>query len=374
MINRKLTVTLKKLPHNNKAIIILGARQVGKTTVLQKLFKNKEKVIFLNGDEPDTKEMLTGANSVQISQLFLNYNIIVIDEAQMIPDIGIVMKLITDYVKGKKLYISGSSSLELANITNEPLTGRKYEFNLFPLSFQEMVDHHGLIMEKRMINTRLIFGYYPEIVTTPGGEIRLLKNLAGSYLYKDILSFGQIKKPVILDKLLKLLAHQVGNEVSFYELSQNLGVDKETVERYIDLLEKAFIIFKLNALSRNVRNEIKKGKKIFFYDNGIRNSLIGNFLPWEKRTDKGALWENFIISERIKKTTYDEFYGNHYFWRTTQRQEIDLIEEKDGMFSVFEFKVNPRKSSKIPLTFSKSYDVSTYEVINPNNLEKILLD
>ena len=374
MINRKLTTTLKKLPHNNKAIIILGARQVGKTTVLQKLFNNKEKVIFLNGDEPDTKEMLTGANSVQLSQLFSNYITIVIDEAQMVPDIGIVMKLITDYVKDKKLYISGSSSLELANITNEPLTGRKYEFNLFPLSFQEMVDHHGLILEKRMINTRLIFGYYPEIVTTPGDEIRPLKNLAGSYLYKDILSYGQIKKPVILDKLLKLLAHQVGNEVSFLELSKTLGVDKETVERYIDLLEKAFVIFKLNALSRNVRNEIKKGKKIFFYDNGIRNSLIGNFLPWEKRTDKGALWENFIISERIKKTTYDEFYGNHYFWRTTQRQEIDLIEEKDGMFNVFEFKVNPRKYAKIPLTFSKSYNVSTYEVINPNNLEKILLD
>ena len=374
MINRILTETLKTLPQNNKAVIILGARQVGKTTVLKELFKKRKKVFFLNGDEPDTKEMLVGANSVQLSQLFANYNTIVIDEAQMIPDIGIVMKLITDYITDKKLYVSGSSSLELANITNEPLTGRKYEFNLFPLSFQEMVNHHGLMQEKRMINTRLIFGYYPEIVTSQGDEIRLLKNLAGSYLYKDILSFGQIKKPVVLDKLLKLLAHQVGNEVSFLELSQNLGVDKETVERYINLLEKAFIIFKLNALSRNVRNEIKKGKKIFFYDNGIRNSLIGNFLPWEKRTDKGALWENFIVSERIKKTTYDDFYGNHYFWRTTQKQEIDLIEEKDGMFTAFEFKVNPRKSAKLPLTFSKSYNVSTYEVVNPSNLEKILLD
>jgi len=373
MISRRLTEILSKLPQNNKAIVILGARQVGKTTVLQSMFKNEKKVIFLNGDEPDTKEMLFGSNSVQLSQLFTNSNIIVIDEAQMIPDIGIVMKLITDYLKDKKLYISGSSSLELANIINEPLTGRKYEFNLFPLSFQEMVNHHGLILEKRMINTRLVFGYYPEIVTTPGGEIRLLKNLAGSYLYKDILSFGQVKKPIILDKLLKLLAHQVGREVSFFELSRNLGVDKETVERYIDLLEKAYIIFKLNALSRNVRNEIRKGKKIFFYDNGIRNSLIGNFLPWEKRTDKGALWENFIISERIKKTTYDEFYGNHYFWRTSQRQEIDLIEEKDGLFTAFEFKVNPLKLSKIPLTFSKAYKVAKYEVVNPNNLENILL-
>ncbi len=374
MIKRKLTNVIKSIPNKNKAVTILGARQVGKTTILNNLFGKMDKVIFLNGDEPDTKEMLTGASSAQLNQLFSNFNIIIIDEAQMIPDIGIVMKLIIDYIDNKRLFVSGSSSLELANTINEPLTGRKYEFSLFPLSFQEMTDHHGLVQEKRMLYTRLVYGYYPEIVTSPGEEVSLLKNLAGSYLYKDILSFAQVKKPVILDKLLKLLAHQVGNEVSFLELSQNLGVDKETVERYIDLLEKTFIIFKLNAFSRNIRNEIKKGKKIFFYDNGIRNALIGNFLPWEKRTDKGALWENFIISERIKKTNYDDFYGDHFFWRTQQHQEIDLIEEKDGKFTAFEFKVSPLKKPKIPLTFSKSYDVASYDVISPKNLEKILLD
>lgn len=373
MIKRKLCDVIKEVANKNKVIVILGARQVGKTTVLKDLFGTNEKVIFLNGDEPDSKDMLTGVGSLQLEQMFSKFNIIVIDEAQMIPDIGIVMKLITDYVKDKRLIVSGSSALELANTINEPLTGRKYEFKLFPLSFHEMVEHHGLIKEKRMLNTRLVYGYYPEIVTSQGDEIKLLKGLAGSYLYKDILSFGQIKKPVVLDKLLKLLAHQVGNEVSYLELSQSIGIDKETVERYIDLLEKAFIIYRLNALSRNVRNEIKKSKKIFFYDNGIRNALIGNFLPWESRSDKGALWENFIIGERIKKTAYDDFYGCHYFWRTRQQQEIDLIEEVDGRFTAFEFKVNPRRTPKIPLTFSKAYDVKSFEVISPANLETILL-
>ncbi len=373
MIERNIIHLIKSETNKKKAIVILGARQVGKTTLLNNLFSKKDKVVFLNGDEPDTKDLLTGTNSLQLTQLFSNYNSIVIDEAQMIPNIGIVMKLITDYLSDKRLFVSGSSALELANTINEPLTGRKFEYILFPLSFQEMVNHHGLITEKRMLNTRLIYGYYPEIVTSQGQEIKLLKNLAGSYLYKDILSFGQIKKPVVLDKILKLLAHQVGSEVSFLELSRNVGVDKETVERYIDLLEKAFIIFRLNALSGNTRNEIKKGKKIFFHDNGIRNALIGNFLPWEKRTDKGALWENFIISERIKKTSYDGFYGSHYFWRTRQQQEIDLIEEMDGQYSVFEFKVNPRKSGKIPLTFSKAYQVAYFETISPYNLEEFLL-
>jgi len=373
MIERNIIALIKSETNKKKAIVILGARQVGKTTVLNHLFGEKEKVVFLNGDEPDTKGLLTGANSMQLTQLFSNYNIIVIDEAQMIPNIGIVMKRITDYLSDKRLFVSGSSALELANTINEPLTGRKFEFILYPLSFQEMVKHHGLINEKRMLHTRLIYGYYPEIVTNQGQEIKLLKGLAGSYLYKDILSFGQIKKPVVLDKILKLLAHQVGSEVSYLELSRNVGVDKETIERYIDLLEKAFIIFRLNALSGNARNEIKKGKKIFFHDNGIRNALIGNFLPWEQRTDKGALWENFIISERIKKTSYDGFYGNHYFWRTRQQQEIDLIEEVDGLFRVFEFKVNPHKAVKIPLTFSKSYKVSSSKTISPNNLDEILL-
>ena len=373
MIERTISKNIQKYRDEGKAMIILGARQVGKTTLLNKLVGDEPGVLFLNGDEPDIKELLSGVTSTQLKLLFANKHTVVIDEAQMIHNIGITLKLITDNLKDIRLFVSGSSSIELANTINEPLTGRKYEYQLFPLSFQEMVDHHGLLEEKRKLTHRLVFGYYPEIVTSPGNEIQLLKNLAGSYLYKDILSFGLIKRPIILDKLLKALALQVGSEVSFSELGQLIGADKETIERYVDLLEKAFIIFRLNALSRNVRNEIKKGKKFYFYDNGIRNALTGNFLPWKNRTDKGASWENFIISERIKHLIYNEFYGNYYFWRTTQQQEIDFIEEIDGRFSAFEFKVNPHKKARLPLTFSKAYPVSSFQSVSPASAEKILL-
>jgi len=262
MIPRILAQTIKEDLKLNKAIILLGARQVGKTTLLHDIITNYEKVKIINGDEPDSNEQLENLTSSRLKAILGNSQAIFIDEAQLIPNIGLILKRITDYIKDIQLYVSGSSSFELANNINEPLTGRKLEYFLFPLSFQEMVNYTNLTEEKRLLNHRLIFGYYPEIVTSPGSEIKLLKNLAGSYLYKDILSFGIIQKPALLDKLLKALALQIGNEVSYNELSQLIGADKETVERYIDLLEKAFIIFQLNALSRNVRNEIKKGKKI----------------------------------------------------------------------------------------------------------------
>lgn len=373
MIPRILAQTIKEDLKLNKAIILLGARQVGKTTLLHDIITNYEKVKIINGDEPDSNEQLENLTSSRLKAIFGNSQAIFIDEAQLIPNIGLILKRIIDYIKDIQLYVSGSSSFELANNINEPLTGRKLEYFLFPLSFQEMVNDTNLTEEKRLLNHRLIFGYYPEIVTSPGSEIKLLKNLAGSYLYKDILSFGIIQKPALLDKLLKALALQIGNEVSYNELSQLIGADKETVERYIDLLEKAFIIFQLNALSRNVRNEIKKGKKIYFYDNGIRNALIGNFQQFELRTDKGALWENFIISERIKILNYNQFYGNYYFWRTFRQQEIDFIEEKDGKFSAFEFKLNPKKKVRFSKTFTDAYPIETSKVITPENLEEFLL-
>ncbi len=373
MIHRILEAKINEDMALHKTIIILGARQVGKTTLLNEIVKNEKQLMVFNGDEPDTKTLLSGVTTLQLKSLLANARTVIIDEAQLIPDIGITLKLISDHLKNIQLYVSGSSSIDLANKINEPLTGRKLEYFLFPLSFKEMVDHHGLLNEKRMLPIRMIYGYYPEIVTTPGHEIILLKNLAGSYLYKDILSFGLIKKPVVLDKLLKALALQVGNEVSYYELSRFVGVDKETVEKYIDLLEKAFIIFKLSALSRNVRNEIKKSKKIYFYDNGIRNALIGDFRPFDIRNDKGALWENFIISERIKYLHYNNFYGRYYFWRTTQQQEIDFIEEADGSFYVFEFKTGITKKPRVPLTFSKAYPMKDFRVVTPENPETFLL-
>ncbi len=357
-----------------KAIIVLGARQVGKTTLLKNILKNDQNTLIINGDEPDSNEQLVNLTSSRLKALLGNAQTLFIDEAQLIPDIGVILKRITDYIPNVQLFVSGSSSIELANTINEPLTGRKLEYQLFPLSFAEMLNHTSLTKEKRLIKHRMIFGYYPDIVTSPGNEIKLLKNLAGSYLYKDILSFGTIQKPVLLDKLLKALALQVGSEVSYNELSQLVGADKETVERYINLLEKAFIIFQLNALSRNVRNEIKKGKKIYFWDNGIRNALIGNFQQFELRTDKGALWENFIISERIKHLSYNQFYGNYYFWRTFRQQEIDFLEEKDGLFSAYEFKVNPKKKGRLSRTFSEAYRVTEMQTITPENIEEFLLN
>lgn len=373
MIQRFLFDKICDSDQEGKAIVILGSRQVGKTTLLGELSTRFGDYLVLNGDEPDIRELLHQINSDRLKSIFAGKSLIIIDEAQMIPDIGLTLKLITDRIDGIKLYVSGSSSLELANSINEPLTGRKFEFKMHPISLGEMIKHHGLIKEKRLLKHRMIFGYYPEVVSSFGKEIILLKELVSSYLYKDILSFGLIKKPVVLDKLLRALALQVGSEVSYNELSRTLGVDKETVEKYIDLLEKAFIIYRLNALSRNVRNEIKKGKKIYFWDNGIRNALIGNFLPWENRTDQGALWENFIVGERMKHNSYSDHYGHFYFWRSSQQQEVDFIEEKDGTFTAFEFKVNSRKVAKLPTTFSKAYPVSSYKIITPENVEEILI-
>ncbi len=374
MIKRELKEKILNALKLKKTVVLLGARQVGKTTLLKDIISNRRNIKLINGDEPDASEQLTNLSSTRLKAIFGDANTIVIDEAQMIPDIGIILKRIADYLPDVQLFVSGSSALELANSINEPLTGRKLEFKLYPVSFQEMVNHTSILEEKRLLPQRMVFGYYPEIVTTPGHEITLLKNLSGSYLYKDILSFGLIKKPVLLNKLLKALALQIGSEVSYNELSQMIGADKETVERYIDFLEKAYIVFQLNALSRNARNEIKKGKKIYFYDNGIRNSLIGNFQQFEMRTDKGELWENFIISERIKFLDNNQFYGNCYFWRTFRQQEIDFIEEKDGMYSAYEFKLNPKKKARFSKTFTEAYPVKTTQKITPANLEEFLLE
>lgn len=374
MIFRILEHQISKDFQLKKVVVLLGARQVGKTTLLKKLMEGYKNVRIINGDQPNSNEELADLTSARLQLNFGDVKTLVIDEAQMIPDIGIILKRIADYIPEVQLLVSGSSALELANSINEPLTGRKLEYNLFPISFQEMVNHSSLSDEKKLLPHRMIFGYYPEIVTTPGHEIKLLQNLAGSYLYKDILSFGLIKKPVLLEKLLKALALQIGSEISFNELSQMVGADKETVERYINLLEKAFIIFQINALSRNVRNEIKKGKKIYFYDNGIRNALIGNFQQFELRTDKGELWENFIVSERIKQLNYSEFYGNYYFWRTFRQQEIDFVEEKDGKFSAYEFKLNPKKKGRFSKTFTEAYSINELKTITPKNIEEFLLD
>ena len=343
MINRIQLSAIEDRFFKGKAILVFGPRQCGKSTMVEMLLGNKE-FLYLNGDDADARNVLTNTSLARLKNLIGNHSILFIDEAQRIADIGLTLKLIVDHFKNVQVIATGSSAFELANRLNEPLTGRKFEFLLYPLSFEEMVKHHGLLAEKGLISHRLIYGYYPEIITKTGEEKPLLKLLAGSYLYKDLLMLEQIKKPLLLEKLLKALALQVGSEVSFNELAQTVGANKQTVEKYIDLLEKAFVLFTLPALNRNVRNEIKKGKKVYFVDCGIRNEIINNFNPIESRTDIGALFENFIISERIKYLRYNGIDAKLYFWRTAQMQEIDLIEEHEGgVLKAFEFKWNATK-------------------------------
>ena len=375
MISRIIENQIKEHLDKQKAILLFGARQVGKTTLLQNCdFLKKRKTLFLLGDEADIKEMLSNTTSKKLELLFTGYDTVVIDEAQEIPNIGTTLKLITDKLKHIQLIATGSSAFELANRTSEPLTGRKYEFMLFPLSFAEMVKHHGFLEEKRLLDIRLIYGYYPEIVTKQGEKEKHLKLIASSYLYKDLLRLDKIRRTDLLEKILESLALQIGSEVSYNELAQLCSTDSKSIARYIDMLAKAYIIFILPAYNKNLRNEIKKSKKIYFWDNGIRNTVIGSFkYVVSHRTDIGQLWENFLISERMKNNFYLQKDVKNYFWRTTQQQEIDFIEKHDENFDVYEFKWNKNAKAKIPLTFSSAYKVDKFEKITPANIEEFLL-
>jgi predicted AAA+ superfamily ATPase len=370
MINRILSKNLREHFFSGKAIVLLGARQTGKTTLVRKLIEeSSEPSLYINCDEPLTNSVFENISTEKWRQLIGTNKIIVLDEAQRIRDIGIKLKLAIDQFKNIQLIVTGSSSLDLANIINEPLTGRKWEYLLFPVSWEELKVQTDYISRSGQLETRIIFGMYPEVIMNPGKEALLLNNLAGSYLYKDILSFGGIRKPEVLLSLLRALALQLGNEVSFNELSGLIGVDKNTVMNYISLLEKAFIIFRLEPLSRNLRKEISTSRKIYFHDNGIRNSLIANFNPLELRTDTGALWENFLMSERMKSNHYHNRFVNSYFWRTTDRHEIDLIEESGGKFDAFEFKWSAKKNAKFPELFDKTYPTGEMRIINRENFE-----
>ncbi|MCX6307519.1 MAG: DUF4143 domain-containing protein, partial [Bacteroidia bacterium] len=275
--------------------------------------------------------------------------------------------LITDNFKDVQLLVSGSSSLELANKINEPLTGRKLEYHLFPLSAQEMVKDQGFLKVKQQLESRLIFGSYPDVVTHEHDAKENLMNLTQSYLYKDILTHTEIRKPAQLEKILVALALQLGSEVSYNELAQLVQSDVKTVEKYIDLLEKCFVVYRLNALSRNMRNELKRGKKVYFYDNGVRNALLQNFSPLSLRNDTGALWENYFVTERMKSNQYQLRYCNTFFWRTLQQQEIDLVEEADGQFTAFERKWNPTRKVHFPKSFLESYSIKESIGISPEN-------
>lgn len=374
MIKRQLEQIIEKHLFKNKTVIVYGARQVGKTTLLNHLIKKlKLKYLVLNGDDADIRELFTDAISSRFKPVLADNELLVVDEAQRIPDAGLGLKVIHDNYKNTQVIVTGSSSLDLASKISEPMTGRKYEFFLHSLSFKELVDHHGFLSERRMLEQRLVFGCYPDVVMNAGNETRILKTLASDFLYKDILSVGNIKKPVLLEKILKALALQLGSEVSYNELAQLLDSDKGTIEKYIDLLEKSYIIFRLPGLNRNVRNEIKNGRKIYFHDNGIRNAVLGNFLPLRSRVDTGALWENFLISERFKVISNLDNVPQKFFWRTTQKQEIDYIEECDDRLFTYEFKWNPSRKAFLSKTFSGNYKVSEFKVITPDNYHEFLM-
>jgi predicted AAA+ superfamily ATPase len=367
-ITRELEQVITNRLFKKKAIVVIGPRQVGKTTLLHLVSdKLNKKLLFLNCDEPDIRKNLELPSSTQLKALIGSAELILIDEAQRVKDIGITLKLLIDNLPDKQVIVTGSSALELSNSINEPLTGRKFEYKMFPFSVSELIDANGLITEKRLLEHRMIYGMYPDVVNNQGEEREVLLNIVSSYLYKDIFDFQDIRKPEVIEKLLQALALQIGNEVSINELSQLVGVDNSTVLRYIDLLEKSYIIFHLRSFSRNVRNELKKSRKIYFYDNGVRNALISNLNPLDLRTDVGALWENFLISERMKRSNYDINYANCYFWRTTQQQELDYIEDKDGLLNCFEFKWNTIRKAKLSATFSVNYPESTFKLINKDN-------
>src|SRR5690606_10457081 len=372
MIHRNIKEKIQNRLFKGKAILIFGPRQVGKSTLVEEILQNKDH-LYLNGDDADVPEILSNTTATKLKAEIGSKKIVFIDEAQRIPNIGLTLKLFTDQLKDVQVIATGSSAFELSSQVNEPLTGRKYEFMLYPMSFGEMVLHHGLLEEKRLIEHRMVYGYYPEIVSKIGEEAELLKLLANSYLYKDLLMLEHIKKPLILSKLLKALALQIGNEVNFQEIAQIVNSDYKTVDKYIDLLEKAFVVFRLPAFSRNVRNEIKKGKKIYFYDCGIRNAIILNFKPLRSRTDTGALWENFVVAERLKYRAYHNIEAEQYFWRTTKQQEIDFIEETTDRIKAYEFKWSPTAKAKFPETFANNYPNVEFKVLSPKNIEEFLL-
>lgn len=367
MIERYLETRIEQKLTSGKAIIVLGPRQTGKTTMLKKVAQRYEKFLFLNCDDPFVRDQLHNMNTAQLRQLIGSNEVVFIDEAQRVKNIGITLKLITDELKNVVLLVSGSSALEIANEINEPLTGRKWEYMLYPISWQEFNSHVGYVTAMQQLEQRMIFGMYPEVINNFGNETDVLRQIAGSYLFKDLLAYNGIRKPELLEKLLKALAFQIGNLVSYNELANMLQVDKNTISTYIDLLEKAFVIFRLQPFSRNLRKEISTSRKIYFYDTGIRNTLINNLNSFDYRDDKGALWENFMIAERMKYLHYQGLCSNSWFWRTQQQQEIDYLEESGGILTGYEFKWNSGKKYKVPAIFSETYPKSEIHIISKQN-------
>lgn len=376
MINRIVTQQIKDALNLNKVVSIIGPRQVGKSTLSEHIFKDTNNVLRINGDDTDAKYMFENVSENFLKILTANHNALLIDEAQKIKNIGEMLKIMADKLNHIPVIITGSSSFLLTKAVNESLTGRKREIQLLPISFAEMVKHTNIVEETRMLDHRLIYGYYPEVINNLGDERDVLKELANSYLYKDLMEENNIAKPDKLVKLLQALSWQIGSTVSTNELSQLVGIDAKTIDRYIDILQKNFIIYTLPSYSNNLRNELKFSKKIYFYDMGIRNAIIGNMSPISMRQPEevGHMWENFIITERIKRNLYNKrTFLQHYFWRTQQQKEVDLIEVEDGIITGFEIKRSAKKNIKAPAKFTEYYPNAQFYGINNTNLYEFLL-
>lgn len=377
MIARLIESKIRKALDRKKIVTVLGPRQAGKSTLAGVVAKAEaDRILELNGDDSDVRTMFEDTDETRIRTLIGNHDFLLVDEAQKIINVGNMLKIIADRIPDMKVIATGSSSFKLAKAVNESLTGRKLEFRLYPLSFKEMVGHTNLLEERRLIAHRMIYGYYPEVVSSPGNEKEILKELIDSYLYKDVLEENSIRRPDRLVKLLQALAFQIGSTVSSNELAGLVGIDAKTVDRYINILERNFIIFTLPSYASNQRNELKFSRKLYFWDLGIRNAVIGNMAPLELRPpeEAGHLWENFLVSERIKRNDYaGRTFVKHYFWRTQQKKEVDLIEIEDGRMSAFEFKWKPGKAVAAPRQFAAQYNNAEFNCITPSEIGDFLL-
>ncbi len=376
VIIRKIQTRIENRLQAGKVIVIAGARRTGKTVLLKEIMKNlNQDYLYLNGEDYTTSTKLQQKGLVEYKNLIGANKYLVIDEAQKIDNIGSILKLMIDEIEGLHIIITGSSALDISNNIGEPLTGRKYTFQLHPIAQCELMAYENLIETESLLENRLIFGSYPEIlsITDNQQKIDYLTELINSYLLKDILTLDSIKNSAKLVNILRMLAFQIGNEVSINELAKNVGLNKTTVERYLDLLTKVFVIYRIEGYSRNLRKEISKSPRYYFWDNGIRNTLIANFNTPELRNDIGQLWENYIVSERIKLQHYQGWPSNNYFWRTYDQQEIDWIEERDGKLFGFEMKYQ-KKTFKAPGGWTKNYPEASFDVISRENYLKFITE
>lgn len=368
-IHQKQLESLKSLVSPNKVVVIYGPRRCGKTTLINKyLEQTSGKHLLVSGEDIVVQEFLKSQSIAKLQQFIGSNSLLVIDEAQKIKGIGLNLKLIVDHIKDIKVVVTGSSAFDLAREVGEPLTGRKFTLKLFPLAQLELMQIEERHETAANLESRLIYGSYPDVVLAGDSRMREmhLKEIVNSYLYKDILELEGIKHPDKIVRLLQLLVYQIGKEVSLTEIGTQLGISKNTVERYLELLEKSFVLYRLTGFSRNLRKEISKSSRYYFYDNGIRNALVNNFNPLSLRDDTGMLWENYIIMERLKKQEYTGISANNYFWRTYDQKEIDLIEERAGNLFGYEIKWKKGKV-KPPREWLEGYKHSTYEVINSEN-------